>query len=290
MKVIEITNLVKHYGNVKAVNGISFSVHEGEIFGYLGPNGAGKTTTIECLMGFINPTSGNISIFGKDASLNSAELKQDIGYLSSDVHLYNNMTGKDHFDLVESIRGKSPILKQLVNDFSFDQKFKVHHLSTGNKQKLGIILSLMSQPKLLVLDEPTRGLDPLLQNIMYEHVLKLRNNGTTVFMSSHNLSEVDRLCDNVGIIKSGKLEAVETLETLKEKRIYDVRVKLEHLPEKNYFVGDGIQNVKELQNNTLLLRVNSNITFILEKLHNLKVIDLEITHASLEDIFMEFYK
>lgn len=197
MAVIEIKNLKKYFGNIKAIDDISFSVKEGEIFGYLGPNGAGKSTTIFYLMGFIIPTSGSISIFGKDAIKERTILKKDIGYLSSDVHLYKNLTGQDHINLIKSIRGKSLLLKKLVQDFDFNPKLQVHHLSTGTKQKLGIILCLMSQPKLLLLDEPTRGLDPLLQNIVYNYILELKKNGSTIFMSSHNLSEVEKLCDHV---------------------------------------------------------------------------------------------
>lgn len=287
---IEIKHLKKYFGNVKAIDDISFSVEEGEIFGYLGPNGAGKSTTISCLMGFIFPTSGSISIFGKDAIKDRAILKKNIGYLSSDVHLYKDITGQDHLNLIQSIRGKSPFVKRLIQDFDFNPKLQVHHLSTGTKQKLGIIICLMNQPKLLLLDEPTRGLDPLLQNMVYSYILELKKNGATIFMSSHNLSEVEKLCDNVGIIKSGKLQAVETMTTLKEKRIHLIYAYFRRIPKNLNLKIPGVENVEKISGDGISFKLKGDIDPVIKELSKFNLYDLEVTHASLEDVFMEFYK
>ena len=164
MAVIRVQNLKKYFGKTRAVDEISFDVNEGEIIGFLGPNGAGKTTTIRCLMDFIRPTEGKIEILGLDAQKNSAQLKTDIGFLSSEADLYKSWTGAEHIHFLERVKGISRFDEELIKNLKFDPRKKVGALSTGNKQKLGIILALMHQPKLLVLDEPTVGLDPLLQN------------------------------------------------------------------------------------------------------------------------------
>src|SRR4030042_3254268 len=168
MAAISVTNLKKYFGKTRAVDGISFEVNEGEIMGFLGPNGAGKTTTIRCLMDFIRPTQGQIEILGKDAQKNAPEVKADIGYLSSEVDLYKSWTGQEHIHFLEKIRGISKFDEELISELKFNPRKKVSALSTGNRQKLGLILALMHQPKLLILDEPTVGLDPLLHNYIYE--------------------------------------------------------------------------------------------------------------------------
>jgi len=201
---IEIKNLKKHFGKVKAVDGIDISVERGEIFGFLGPNGAGKTTAIRCMMDFIRPTAGEIKILDKDAQADSEVLKSDISYLPGNVRLYDSWTGLDHVNFCESFGGKKSAARELAKQLDLDLKIKFHHLSSGNKQKLGIVLALMKEPKLLILDEPTLALDPLLQNITHHLLLESGEKGTTVFISSHNLSEVERICDRVGIIKAGK--------------------------------------------------------------------------------------
>ena len=189
---IEIVDLKKRFGSVKAVDGVTFKAEQGEAFGFLGPNGAGKTTTIRCLMDFIRPTSGKISIFGKDAQKDSVELKKLIGYLPGNVKLYGNWNGWDHIRFIESIRGKSKNVDDLIQKLDFNPKVRFHSLSSGNKQKLGLILTLMNEPKLLVMDEPTVGLDPLLQNTIYGLLNDLKKKGTTIFVSSHNLPEVEK--------------------------------------------------------------------------------------------------
>ncbi|HEX7456391.1 MAG TPA: ABC transporter ATP-binding protein [Candidatus Nanoarchaeia archaeon] len=290
MAVISVKNLKKHFGKTKAVDGVSFDVREGEIMGFLGPNGAGKTTTIRCMMDFIRPTEGKIEILGQDAQKNTAKIKSDIGYLSSETNLYKSWTGNEHIHFLERIRGISQFDEKLIEELKFDPKKRAGALSTGNRQKLGIILALMHQPKLLILDEPTVGLDPLLQNYIYEILKAEAAKGNTVFMSSHNLAEVEKICDRVIILKEGKIAAVESINDIKRKRIYTIYAYFEGEVPKKELDTDGIELVKELSNG-LVLRIKADIRPLLHKLSeydNLK--DLEITHATLEEVFMEFYR
>lgn len=231
--VIKIEGLKKYFGKVKAVDGISFDVNKGEIFGFLGPNGAGKTTAIRCMMDFLRPDKGKITILGQDAQKDSTKLKEQIGFLAGEVHLYNNWTGQEHINFIAKIRGSDDFAKELINKLDFDPTKKAKNLSSGNKQKLALILALMHQPQVLILDEPTLGLDPLLQNTIYEILQSQVQKGTTIFMSSHNLREVERICDRVCIVRQGKVAAIESISNLK---------------------------------------------------------DLEITHTSLEEVFLEYYK
>lgn len=289
MNVIEVKNLKKKFGKTKALDGVSFSVKKGEIFGFLGPNGAGKTTAIRAMMDFINPTSGKIKIFGSNSQKDSVELKKKIGYLTSDLKLYDDWTGQDHFTLIEKIRGKSEILDQLIKEFSFNPKMKVKKLSSGNKQKLGIILALMGSPEILILDEPTRGLDPLLQNAFYKILRDLQKQGCTIFMSSHNLSEVEKICSRVAIIREGKLVAIENIEKILEKKVHIVSAYFANKFSPQDFKIKGVEIIDEMPNG-LVFKVQGDINSLIKKLSSYTLKDLEITHASLEDIFLEFYK
>ncbi|HBG81672.1 TPA: ABC transporter ATP-binding protein [candidate division CPR2 bacterium] len=289
MAVIEVKNLEKHYGNTKAVQGICFDVEKGEVFGFLGPNGAGKTTTIRCIMDFVRPTAGNISVLELDTQANSEELKGKIGYLSGDVRLYENWTGEEHFEFIQNIRGKSKSLLKLAKDFDYNPKIKVKNLSSGNKQKLGLILAFMSEPEVLILDEPTTALDPLLQNAVYDVIKSFSEKGRTVFMSSHNLAEVERVCSRVGIIKQGKMITTENIQNLKGKKIHVVNVSFAGKFSKSSFKGDGISIQKEVPGG-LVLNVKGDINQILREISKYEVKDVEINHASLEDIFLEYYE
>lgn len=288
MSVLEVKNLKKYFGKTHAVDGVSFDIQKGEIFGFLGPNGAGKTTTIRCLMDFIRPTSGNINIFGQDVKKKSAELKKIIGYLPGNIRLYDGWTGQDHFNFVESIRGKSSNLSKLIERLEFDPEIKTKNLSSGNKQKLGLILALMGSPELLIMDEPTLGLDPLLQNTIYEVLEGLKKKGTTIFMSSHNLPEVERLCSRVGIIKDGKIIALEDIEKLHAKRIHIVTAIFSGKFNQDDFNFDGVE-VQEVLPDGLIINVKGDINILIKKLANYQLKDINISHATLEEVFLEFY-
>ena len=288
-KVIEIKNLSKHYGKLLAVDGISFDVKKGEIFGFLGPNGAGKSTTIRCLMGFNKPTDGVIEVFGHDMAKHSTIAKQQIGYLPGNVKLYDKWTGWDHIRFFEGVRGKSDNVAELIERFDFDPEAKFRHLSSGNKQKLGLILALMNEPKLLVMDEPTVGLDPLLQYEIHKVLLELRDRGTTIFISSHNLPEVELLCDRVAIIKSGKIVAIENIKNLGQKKLHKINVRFVGKFEIDDFRIDGVDSVEKIAGG-LIMTVSGDLNRVLNLISKHKVADLEVSHATLEDTFMKFYE
>lgn len=289
MKAIEIKGLKKKFGFITAVDDISLDIQKGEIFGFLGPNGAGKTTTIRCMMDFIRPTAGSIKVLGLDAQAQSVEAKSKIGFLSGDVRLYDNWTGQDHIEFVEKARGSSKIAAELSSRLEFNPKMKFKNYSSGNKQKLGLILALMHEPEVLILDEPTIGLDPLLQNTIYEILREHRQKGKTVFMSSHYLREVEMVCDRVGIIKKGKMVALETIDILKRMRLYRVTARFEEKADKNLFVKAGA-NIVDYNGHILVMQVKGDINPVMVELAKHRVMDVEIERASLEDIFMEYYR
>lgn len=288
-KVLEIKNLKKRFGKFYAVNDISFDIKKGEVFGFLGPNGAGKSTTIRCIMDFIRPTEGEINVFGLDSYSDSVVIKNKVGYLPGNVRLYEKWTGWEHIRFVESIHGRSKIVDELIEKLDFDPKKKFKNLSSGNKQKLGLILAVMNEPDLLIMDEPTVGLDPLLQNKIYEILGDLKKNGTTVLISSHNLPEVEKICDRVGIIKNGKMVAVEAVKELGQMKLNKIEVRFKGKFKKSEFEGDGVDSIDEIEGG-LLLSVSGDINPVLKKIASHEVLDLEIGHADLEDVFLKFYE
>ncbi len=289
MNTIEVKDLRKHFGSTKAVDGISFDVRQGEIFGFLGPNGAGKTTTIRCLMDFIRPTSGSIQLLGQDSQANSVELKHRIGYLSGYVRLYDKWTGWEHIRFFQKFNSRSDSSAELIKRLDFDPTRKAGQLSSGNKQKLGILLAIMHDPKLLILDEPTIGLDPLLQNEIYKLLRERVQKGATVFFSSHNLPEVEKICTRVGIIRQGKMVAVQSIDELKEKKVYRIHAHAAGGFDRSRF---NLSNVSFLESpaNELSLEVRGDVTGIVQLLGKYQLSDLSIERAPLEQIFLEYYE
>jgi ABC-2 type transport system ATP-binding protein len=288
MPVIEVKNLQKHFGKTKAVDGVSFAVEKGEIFGFLGPNGAGKTTTIRCMMDFVRPTEGEIEILDKNAQKDSVALKRKIGYLSDSPRFYDHWTVSKHLAFQGTLRGRSQIIKDLLQKFGLNQKLRFSNLSSGNKRKLSIILALRNQPEVLILDEPTLSLDPLLQNAFHLYIEDFARAGGTVFMSSHNLSEVEKICDRVGIIKEGKMVTVEKISDMKLMKMYDVNFRAQTVDPKMF--EDKNTEVVSHTEGLVTLKVKGDINPIIKKLAQIQVKDLEIIHVSLEDIFLEFYE
>lgn len=289
MITISVKNLRKHFGTTKAVDGISFSVQKGEIVGFLGPNGAGKTTTIRCLLDFIRPDVGNIRILNKKIKENSEKVMKSVGFLSSEINLYERWTGKEHISLVKNIRKVKTYENKLIEILDFDVTKRIKNLSTGNKQKLSLILALMHKPKVLILDEPTTGLDPLLQDVIYDTLQAETKRGVSIFMSSHNLSEVERVCDRVLIIKQGKIVERERISNLKSKRLYTVNVYFEGKYNAKEFMKNGISVTKNYGDG-LQLSVKGDIRPLLKLIQKKELRDIEIKHSTLEDVFLEFYK
>ena len=285
---VEVKSLRKNFGSFAALNDTTFTVPKGGIFGFLGPNGAGKTTTIRCLMDFIHADSGAATVLGLDSSRDSVALKRKIGYLPAAEQYYENWTGQQHIDFVAKLKGVNAE-SILIEQLGFNPRTKVKHLSTGNRQKLGIIMALLGDPELLIMDEPTRGLDPILQNQVYEILSEHRKQGGTVFMSLHNLPEVSKICDSVAVIRAGAIVAEETIESLRNKSVHHVDVSFEKHVDHKQFETEGVTIVRSARS-TLSLRVKGDLNKTLHLIAKQPIKDLSVAHASLEEIFLEIYK
>ncbi|MEI7818696.1 MAG: ABC transporter ATP-binding protein [bacterium] len=286
---IQIKQLNKAFGKKPILKSVSLTVPKGEIFGFLGPNGAGKTTTIRCMMDFIRGDSGSIRMFGLDSQDASLQLKSRIGYVPSDNHLNEKWTGAEHISFIASLRKVSTEMPDIIRRLNFDVVSKVKHLSSGNKQKLSIILALIGDPELLILDEPTQGLDPLFQNEIYDILHGLQNQGKTVFISSHNLAEVQKLCSRVAIIREGKIVAEEALDSLREISTHQVMVRFNKSVPESAFDLKGV-TVIEYKPKEVTLKVHGELDSIIKLLAQYSVLDLQVEHVSLEEIFMELYQ
>jgi ABC-2 type transport system ATP-binding protein len=291
MNVIEINNLTKTYGKSRGITDISFTVEEGEIFGFIGPNGAGKSTTIRTLLSLIYPTSGSATIFGKDCVQFAQVIKKEIGYLPSEVFYYDNMKVKDLLKYSASFYKKdcSKRIKELVEWMDLDLNKKIDDLSLGNKKKVGIVQGLLHEPKLIILDEPTSGLDPLMQQKFFELLEEENKKGATILFSSHILSEVQRLCNRVAIIKEGKIVTVERISTLQENNYKKFKVETKAPLGPNYFNTSGVNNL-EIKENTTSFLFKGNINSIMKKLTDIELVNLWIEEPDLEEIFMHYYE
>jgi ABC-2 type transport system ATP-binding protein len=290
MGIIEINNLTKSYKKNRGIIDISFSIEEGEIFGFIGPNGSGKSTTIRTLLNFIFPTSGSATIFGKDILKHTKEIRQNVGYLPSEVHYYDDMKVVDLLKYSARFHNnfKSGRMNELANRLDLDLNRKIEDLSFGNRKKVGIVQALLHEPKLIILDEPTSGLDPLMQSTFFELLAEERNKGATIFFSSHILSEVQKVCDRVAIIKEGKLVKVETIENLTKNKVKNITVTSEQ-PEQLNFEFEGIIK-KEINGKELTLLYSGDIKELLNRLNDMPVQDLLIAEPTLEEVFMHYYE
>lgn len=221
MSMIRVEHLSRDYGGGKGVFDVSFSIRQGETFGFLGPNGAGKTTTIRHLMGFLRPQSGKCFINDMDCWDNRDRIQSDLGYVPGEISFFDDMTGTEYLSFMEKYRriGSDSRKKELLDFFELDPACRIKKMSKGMKQKLGLVSAMMHDPQILIFDEPTSGLDPLMQSKFVELVNHEREQGKTILMSSHMFEEVERTCDHVGIIRSGRMIAVETVEALRERHV-----------------------------------------------------------------------
>ena len=287
--ILEIQNLTKYYGETRGVENLSLKLEEGEIFGFIGPNGAGKSTTIRSIMNLINKTSGKVLIENKEFNKDDIETKEKIGYLPSEIHLYDDLTVKEMLDYHESFYKKDIHNRriELVKMLQLDEKKKIEDLSFGNLKKLGIILALAHQPKILILDEPTSGLDPILQNVFYELLKEEKAKGNTIFYSTHILSEVSKICDRVGIIKDGKLIKIEKMEELSQKSLTFVTVTSKYSKE---IEKDLKVNIISEEGNTIKFGNNLPHDELIKKLSKYKIDRILIEEATLEDMFLHYYQ
>ncbi|MCA1032426.1 ABC transporter ATP-binding protein [Bacillus timonensis] len=291
MKVIEINNLTKTYGKSRGIEDVSFHVEQGEIFGFIGPNGAGKSTTIRTLLSLIYPTSGSAKIFGKDCIAHSREIKKEIGYLPSEVFYYDNMKVIDLLRYSASFYKKdcSKRMNELAEILELDVTKKIEDLSLGNKKKVGIVQGLLHEPKLIILDEPTSGLDPLMQQKFFEILEEENKKGSTILFSSHILSEVQRLCDRVAIIKEGKIVQVEKMSTLKENNYKKFRIESKSPVNKSLLDIQGV-NQLDVKENVIHFIFKGNINEIMKRIAEIEITNIWVEEPSLEEIFMHFYE
>lgn len=286
-KIVEIKKLSKNYGKVKAVKNLSLDLYEGEIFGFIGPNGAGKSTTIRCIMNLLNKTEGKVLIDNKEFKKNDIEIQKNIGYLPSEINLYEEYTAGEMLDFHETFYDNvHDNRKKLVKKLNLDETKKIEDLSFGNLKKVGIVLALMHEPKILILDEATSGLDPIMQNIFFELLKEEKKKGTTIFYSTHILNEVSKICDRVGIIKEGKLIKIENVNEIKNKHLTNITIESEDVEE----IKKDLNIDAEINENKMSFKNELNSNELLKKLTKYNIKKILIEEPSLEDIFYHYYK
>jgi len=294
MNAIETAKLTKYYGKSRGIVDVDMTVKEGEIFGFIGPNGAGKSTTIRTLLGLIHPTSGTASIFGKDIAKYGPEIRQEVGYLPSEVFYYDDMRAIDLLKYSASFYKRDPkAIEQRIRDLAemldLDLKKKIDDLSYGNKKKVGIIQGLAHEPKLIILDEPTGGLDPLIQQQFFNLLRDENQKGATILFSSHILGEVQKLCDRVAIIKDGTIIKVEQIKTLLENSTKRFTLEMTTTPDATLFAIEGVSDFKMTAGSASFL-FRGHINDITRILAGLDLTDLLVEEPDLEEIFLHYYE
>jgi ABC-2 type transport system ATP-binding protein len=290
-EVIRTEGLTKSYGSRRGVVELTFSVTPGEVFGYLGPNGAGKTTTIRTLLDLIRPTAGRAFVFGLDSHRDAVRIRARVGYLPGELALYEHMTGAEYLTYLASLRGGVPAerIRELAERLDVDLSVKIRTLSHGNRQKIGLIQAFMHRPELLILDEPTQGLDPLIQHEFTRLIEETRADGRTVFLSSHVMPEVERVCDRVGIIREGRLVAVEEIGDLRAKELRTLEIRFGNpVPTDAFARVPGVREAS-VNGETARVTVNGPMDALIKRLAAFEVVDLTSHEPSLEEIFLTFY-
>lgn len=291
MAILETCNLTKKFGTVTALDGVNLKVEKGEVFGFIGPNGSGKTTTIRILLGILQATTGEAKILGLDAWKDAVAIHKKIAYVPGNVNLWPNLTGGEVIDLFASLSGKIDYDKkeELIKNFNLDASKKCRTYSKGNLQKVALIAAFVSDAELYIFDEPTSGLDPLMEQVFQSYVYKLKENGKSVLLSSHILSEVERLCDRVGIIRAGKIVETGTLNELR------------HLTRANFNIitkqkitglekVKGVYDIKFNDENSVSFYVdNSELDAVVKFISKFDLLKLESTPPTLEELFMRHY-
>lgn len=290
MSVIDVDHLTKYYGKARGIIDVSFRVEEGEIFGFIGPNGAGKSTTIRLLLSLIYPTSGSARVFGKDVLRHGPEIRRDIGYLPSEVYYYEGMRVIDLLKYSASFydRDCTQRMWELSDLMELELNRRISDLSYGNKKKVGIVQGLLHSPRLLFLDEPTARLDPLMQRRFFDLIREENRRGVTVFFSSHILSEVQRLCTRVAIIREGRIVEISDIRTLQQNNYKRVRVSAPGLTA-GMFELPGVTNL-QLEDGGVQFYFKGDINLLLGRFHGLAVTDVTIEEPTLEEIFLHYYK
>lgn len=288
---IRTEGLTKHYGDVKALVDLDLEVNQGEVFGFLGPNGAGKTTTIRSLLHFLFPTSGNAAVLGLDVATSAVEVRSRVAYMPSEYSLYPKLTGAENITYLANLRGglDMDFVKSLAERLDVDLTRKVSDLSTGNKQKVGLIQAFMGKAELVILDEPSTGLDPLMQQELQSMIREVREDGRTVFLSSHSLAEVERVADRVGILRHGHLVVVEPLDALKRKAIRRIDLEFDDAVEASVFESIGGVRSAEARGNTVVVSFEGSVNALLRTALDHNVVNVNSREADLEQIFLAYY-
>ena len=287
--ILRVVQLCKNYGKTKGIEDLSLELNDGEIFGLIGPNGAGKSTTIRSIMNMINKSYGEVYFNDQLLDKNNIEAKKLIGYLPSEVFLYEDMSVKQMLDYHASFfkEDLSERRKELVKLLNVDEKKKIEDLSLGNLKKVGIILALMHNPKLLILDEPSSGLDPIMQQTFYELLLQEKAKGTTIIYSTHILSEVSKICDRVGIIKDSHLVKIEDVDSLNNNRLTFIKI----TSEDNEKIKEALNlETYELGKNTIRFKYDKDVNSLLSVLTNFNIDRILIVEPTIEEIFMHYYR
>ncbi len=303
--ILQVSNLTKIYGyefqfggkqfgrRVVGAQDVSFSVKKSEIFGFLGPNGAGKTTTMRAIMDYLRIQGGTITIFGLDHHRDALTIRERIGYVPGDLALYENFTGGE---LIEYFHKFRPVNREFLNHlksiFRVDLTLKIKALSSGNRQQVGLIVALASKPDFLILDEPTSGLDPLMAANFHRILKQLQKEGITTFLSSHDLAEVQAVCDRVGIIKEGQMILVEQIEDLRTRYLQHVKIQFSSttIPNEDEFNAlDSVLSIEKANKTTFTLKIKGDVNPLLNVLTQYQVERLTIEEASLEEIFLQYY-
>jgi ABC-2 type transport system ATP-binding protein len=288
---IRTEGLTKHYKDVKALVDLDLEVRRGEVFGFLGPNGAGKTTTIRSLLHFIFPTAGTATVLGLDVATHAVEVRSRIAYMPSEYSLYPKLTGAENLAYLANLRGgvDAAWVRQLAERLEVDLTRKVGDLSTGNKQKVGLIQAFMNKAELVILDEPSTGLDPLMQQELQAMIREVRDDGRTVFLSSHSLAEVERVADRVGILRRGHLVVVERVDALKRKAIRRIDLEFERPIEAAAFETiDGVRSA-ETRGNSVVVSFEGSVNALLRTALEHDVVNVNSREADLEEVFLAYY-
>jgi ABC-2 type transport system ATP-binding protein len=288
---IETEGLTVYYGRHRGILDVDLRIKKGEVYGFLGPNGAGKTTTQRVLMDVIRPTAGEARIFGKDCQKEGVAIREQIGYLPGELSLYPNMKARQFFKMYFSLQASNndpESWQKLADRLELDTSRRIRQFSHGNKQKVGIVAAFMNKPDLLILDEPTSGLDPLVQQTVMELVREANQAGATVFFSSHILSEIQAVCDRVGIIRDGQLVASELVEDLTTQHFKRVRFKFANMPPADAFEQDGVIET-DRDELGITLEIQFHLDQVMEKAASFGISDIETIPVSLEEIFLAYY-
>lgn len=290
MNMIEIHHLTRDYGEGRGVFDVSFAIEKGEVFGFLGPNGAGKTTTIRHLLGFLQAKQGSCTIDALDCWKDASKIQKQLGYLSGEINLMNDMRGDEFLKFLANYRGMKDMgrTKELCQRFDFQPNGKIKRMSKGMKQKLGIVAAFMHDPQVLILDEPTSGLDPLMQNAFINLIQAEKKRGKTILMSSHMFEEVEKTCDRIAILANGHLAAIEDRSAIQAQRHKTYIVSFADAASAKAFMNEPFA-MRQVQDTCIHVRIKKNLQPFLKTLGSYPISDLNIAEQSLEEIFLQYY-